>query len=78
MIPISIVTGPGILLPNQVNVLKKPEFEIYLPENCLYDSIQPLYFRNNSSLNNAVSALHQVNDASIPLHNAVTISNQTG
>ena len=60
-------------LPNQVNVLKKPEFEIYLPENCLYDSIQPLYFRNNSSLNNAVSALHQVNDASIPLHNDITI-----
>jgi Peptidase family M23 len=64
---------PRHFLPNQVNVLKKPEFEMYLPENCLYDSIQPIYFRNNSSLSNAVSALHQVNDPSIPLHANITI-----
>ena len=59
--------------PNQVNVLEKPDFEVYLPEGCLYDTIQPLYFRNNPSSPFAVSALHQFNDAAIPLHEAITV-----
>jgi murein DD-endopeptidase MepM/ murein hydrolase activator NlpD len=56
------------LAPNNVNVLEKPDFEMYLPEFCLYDTIQSSYFRNNSTLQNAVTASHQVNDASIPVH----------
>jgi len=60
-------------LPNEINVLEKPDFEVYLPEYCLYDTIQSIYFRTNSSSQYAVSALHQVNDASIPLHDDITI-----
>ena len=60
-------------IPNQVNVLERPEFEMYLPETSLYDTIQSLYFRNNSSTPNAVTASHQVNDPSIPVHNDLTI-----
>ena len=59
--------------PNSVNVLEKPDFEIYLPEFCLYDTIQSFYFRNNSTLQNAVTASHQVNDASIPIHGDLTV-----
>ena len=61
------------LTPNEINELKKPDFEVYMPESCLYDSIQPFYFQTNRVLPNAVSALHQVNDASFPLHNDITI-----
>lgn len=64
--------------PNNVNVLEKPDFEIYLPEGCLYDTIQPLYFRNNLSLPYAVTALHQVNDASIPIHDDLTVRIKPG
>ena len=61
------------LAPNVANELKKPEFEMYLPESSLYDSVQLFYFQNNRALPNAVSALHQVNDASYPLHNDITV-----
>lgn len=60
-------------IPNQVNVLEKPGFEIYLPENCLYDTIQALYSRTSSSLQNAVTELYRVNDPSIPVHISMTI-----
>jgi hypothetical protein len=59
--------------PNNVNVLEKPDFEMYLPEFCLYDTIQSFYFRSNSTLQNAVTASHQVNDASIPVHGDLTV-----
>ena len=59
--------------PNEVNELKKPDFEIYLSESCLYDSIQPFYFQTNPTLVNAVSALHQLSDASYPLHDDITV-----
>lgn len=60
-------------IPNQINEIKKPDFEMYLPETTLYDTVQSLYYRNNSSSSYSVSALHQVNDASVPLHNDITI-----
>ncbi|MBK5269854.1 MAG: M23 family metallopeptidase, partial [Bacteroidia bacterium] len=60
-------------IPNQVNVLERQDFEMYLPEICLYDTIQALYSRTNSSLQNAVTALHQVNDASVPVHDNLTV-----
>ncbi len=60
-------------VPDQTNLVKKAGFEMYLPESCVYDSVQLLYYRNNSSSAYAVSATHQVNDASIPLHQNVTV-----
>jgi Peptidase family M23 len=59
--------------PNETNELKKPDFEIYLSESCLYDSIQPFYFQTNPASPNAVSALHQLSDASYPLHDDITV-----
>jgi Peptidase family M23 len=61
------------LIPNQVNGIKKPDFEMYLPATTLYDTVQLLYFRNNSSSPYSVSAAHQVNDVSVPLHNDVIV-----
>jgi murein DD-endopeptidase MepM/ murein hydrolase activator NlpD len=60
-------------LPNHVNLLEKPDFELYLPETCLYDTVTSFYNRVNSSETNSVSAIHQVNDPSVPVHSEMTV-----
>jgi Peptidase family M23 len=60
-------------VPNYVNVFEKPDFEAYLPEGCVYDTIQPVYYRSIAISDNAVSALHQLNDNSFPVHEEMTI-----
>lgn len=60
-------------IPNQVNILEKPDFELYIPENCLYDTVQSIYSRNDFNVPYAVSAQHQLNDPSIPLHHEISI-----
>jgi murein DD-endopeptidase MepM/ murein hydrolase activator NlpD len=59
--------------PNHVSVLEKPGFEAYLPEGCIYDTLRSYYYRNNSFPANAVSAAHQLNDASVPVQEDLTI-----
>ncbi|HET6994057.1 MAG TPA: M23 family metallopeptidase [Chitinophagaceae bacterium] len=59
--------------PNYVNVLEKQGFEIYLPETCLYDTLTSFYNRTNSNSEYSVSAIHQVNDPSIPVHSELTV-----
>ena len=61
------------LTPNYVNIVEKPDFEAYLPEGCIYDTIQQVYYRSNASVSNAVSALHTLNDNSYPVHEEMTI-----
>ncbi len=65
--------APQLFIPNQVNVLKKPGFEIQLREKSLYDTVGSYYFRGSFFPPNAVSALHQVNDPSIPVHDDITV-----
>ena len=60
-------------LPGYVNVLEKPDFEMYLPETALYDTLTSFYDRSNSTGADAVSAIHQVNDPSVPVHREVTV-----
>ena len=60
-------------IPGYVNVFEKPDFEAYLPEACIYDTIQPIYSRTHSTVPNAVSALHQLKDNSYPVHEEMTI-----
>jgi murein DD-endopeptidase MepM/ murein hydrolase activator NlpD len=66
-------TTPQRFLPNHVNVLEKPGFEIYLPEGCLYDTVSSFYYRNNSFPEYAVSASHQVNDPSVPVQDDLVV-----
>lgn len=61
-------------VPDKPNVLEKDDFKIRLPEHSLYDTIPALYFRNNSLSYNSVSALHQLNDASYPVQEDITVS----
>lgn len=59
--------------PHYVNVFEQNDFESYVPENCLYDSVEPVFSRTNQPLPNAVSALFQFGDASIPFHGKIDI-----
>ncbi len=52
--------------PNLVNTLQKDDFELYLPANILYDTIQPDYSAAAINMSDAVSASHRFCDASIP------------
>ncbi len=52
--------------PNFVNTLDQDDFELYLPETVLCDTIQPVYSRSETGLKDAVSANHIFCDASIP------------
>lgn len=65
-------------LPDYVNVLEKPGFEMYLPVNCLYDTLRSYYNSNNSFPEDAVSAMHQGNDPSIPVHDDLTVRIKPG
>lgn len=60
-------------VPGYVNIFEKADFEAYLPEACIYDTIQPIYHRSDPTLPNAVSALHQLKDNSYPVHEEMTI-----
>lgn len=61
-------------VPNKKNELNKFDFKIELSALGLYDTVPALYYRNNSLAFNAVSALHQLNDASYPLHDDIVVN----
>jgi hypothetical protein len=65
---------PGeVLIPGKAAIIDKPGFEVYLDKDALYDTLHPYYFRNNSLASFALSAIHQLNDASIPLHSELIV-----
>jgi Peptidase family M23 len=68
-----LATGNPYLFPNRINEIRESDFEMYLPETTLYDTIPLLYYRNSSSSVYSVSPACQVNDASVPLHNSATV-----
>lgn len=60
-------------IPNYVNVLEKQDFEAYLPEGCIYDTLQMVYYRSEAAVANAVSAIHQLNNNSYPIHGEMSL-----
>lgn len=59
--------------PNYVNVFEQNDFEAYLPENCLYDTVISSYSKTASAIPGAVSGAFTFGDAGIPLHSNFTI-----
>jgi hypothetical protein len=59
--------------PNFVNVFEQKDFEIYLPENCLYDSVQRVFNRNDQVVIGAISSELQFLDPSIPAHDKINV-----
>jgi hypothetical protein len=60
--------------PNQVNTIDKDDFKMKIPAHAIYDTVPLLYYRSNSTASNSVSAIHQVNDASYPIHGDINVS----
>jgi hypothetical protein len=72
--PSDKISQPKPFVPNYVNVLEQPDFQIYLPEKAIYDTVYPNYLRTASNASNAVSAIHQISNPSIPIEGRVRIS----
>ncbi len=62
------------LVPNEANRLQREDFKIQFQGDGIYDTLPSLYYRNSPSSYYSVTALHQVNDASYPVHGDVTVS----
>ncbi|HNR15061.1 MAG TPA: M23 family metallopeptidase [Chitinophagaceae bacterium] len=72
--PILRQEGAIYFAPAEKTILTKPDFEVHMATGSLYDTVKAYYFRNNSSETpNTISALHQLNDASIPVHESFTV-----
>jgi hypothetical protein len=57
-----------ILPPNEVSIVEESEFEAYLPETSLYDSIPYIYYRQNSYSSGSVTSQHRFGDPVYPVH----------
>lgn len=71
------VPGPANLqpafIPNEVNILEAPNFEAYLPEGCIYDTVEYTYFHETNASEYALSRQHRLHDESVPLHGEMSI-----
>jgi hypothetical protein len=61
------------MAPNKINRVEKADFEMFLPAGCLYDTVPAYYYRDNAQAYNSVTAKHQVNDPSYPVHDDLTV-----
>lgn len=59
--------------PQMVNVLERKDFEAFLTEDCLYDGFESMYYRRENFQQDAVSAIHQLNDANIPVQDSFLV-----
>jgi len=66
-------TNGRLLIPGQVNIIEEKEFEVYMPETCLYDSIPLTYYQQNVFSAGAVTAQHRFGDPVFPLHSAFSV-----
>lgn len=65
--------GRSQLVPGVVNVLHEKEMEVFMPENCFYDTLPSVYLKHNIFLPGAQSALHQWNDPQYPVHSPFSV-----
>lgn len=66
-------TSRKVFSPGNVNIFEDKDFELYLDENCLYDSIHPDFSRLAQPGQNAISSAFRFADASIPVHGEINI-----
>lgn len=65
--------SPLKFYPGFVNVFEKEDVQVILDEKDLYDSLNFVYTKKNSLLPQAISALHSVHTALVPVHGYFTI-----
>lgn len=59
--------------PGLANIFEQNDFEAYLSDDCLYDSVQPVFYRIEQPAAGAISSLFRFSDASIPVHDEINI-----
>lgn len=59
--------------PGEVNIFEENDFEVYLNENCLYDSVQPVFNRVAQPGPGAISSIYRFADASMPIHGEINV-----
>lgn len=59
--------------PGLVNVLEKNDFEVYMPADCLYDTVPVLYYTNSKRGGGSLSLEHALNNPSSPIHHSFTV-----
>jgi murein DD-endopeptidase MepM/ murein hydrolase activator NlpD len=71
--PHSLAPAHPHFSPGLVNVLEKNDFELYMPEECLYDTVPALYYSTSKRGTGSLSIEHALNNPSIPVHNSFTV-----
>lgn len=66
-----------LLIPNQVNIIDEKELSVYMPEECLYDSVPFSYSQQNVFPANSVTAQHLFGNPVYPLHSDFSIRIKT-
>jgi hypothetical protein len=61
------------LLPNNLNIFERDNFELFTTEKSIYDTVRINYSSSNNGAANAVSSLFSFLDASIPSHDSITV-----
>lgn len=66
-------TTEKLLIPTQVNIVDEKEFEVYMPEQVLYDSIPFSYSQQNVFPPGSVTAQHHFGNPIYPLHSDFSV-----
>lgn len=61
------------LLPGNVNIFEREHFELFTSEKTIYDTIAVRYSENNNGAANSVSPLLNFLNATIPVHDSITV-----
>jgi len=71
--PVVSNTSHDSFPPGNVSIFEQNDFELYLGENCLYDSLQPDFDRVVQPGPNTISSVFRFADASVPIHGELNI-----
>jgi len=61
------------LIPNEVNVFERPNFELYTTELAMYDTVNIIYSELTNVSPGSVSAKHVFLNPKIPVHDSITV-----
>jgi hypothetical protein len=56
------------LVPGYLNIFEQVDFEVYMPEGCLYDTANAIYYKNAAQTTTAITAAQRFGDPAIPIH----------
>lgn len=62
-----------VLIPGNMNVFDKEDFEMVVDENGVYDTVPVSYSRNAAIINGAISATHTIGTETIPLQSNMVV-----